>query len=45
VHVAATPPPSRVTAEGLGALERPHPVQAAFIAEQAAQCSYSPTAW
>jgi len=29
-----------VTAEGLGAPDRPHPVQAAFIAEQAAQCGY-----
>src|SRR3982751_6232978 len=29
-----------VTAEGLGAPDRQHPVQAAFIAEQAAQCGY-----
>ena len=29
-----------VTAEGLGSPERPHSVQAAFIAEQAAQCGY-----
>jgi nicotinate dehydrogenase subunit A len=29
-----------VTAEGLGSPDRPHPVQAAFIAEQAAQCGY-----
>jgi nicotinate dehydrogenase subunit A len=28
------------TVEGLGTLEKPHRVQAAFIAEQAAQCGY-----
>jgi nicotinate dehydrogenase subunit A len=29
-----------ITLEGLGTPDRPHPVQAAFIAEQAAQCGY-----
>ncbi len=28
------------TLEGLGTVDRPHPLQAAFIAEQAAQCGY-----
>jgi nicotinate dehydrogenase subunit A len=28
------------TLEGLGTLDRPHPLQAAFLAEQAAQCGY-----
>jgi len=29
-----------VTLEGIGTAEAPHPVQAAFVAEQAAQCGY-----
>ena len=43
---SCTLPVSRVgsadvtTIEGVGTLEKPHPVQAAFIAEQAAQCGY-----
>ncbi|HEY3642937.1 MAG TPA: (2Fe-2S)-binding protein [Xanthobacteraceae bacterium] len=28
------------TLEGLGSIEHPHPLQAAFLAEQAAQCGY-----
>ena len=28
------------TLEGLGTIERPHPLQAAFMAEQAVQCCY-----
>jgi nicotinate dehydrogenase subunit A len=31
---------SVVTLEGLGSLEKPHALQRAFIAEQAAQCGY-----
>ena len=29
-----------VTLEGLGSVQRPHPIQEAFIKEQAAQCGY-----
>jgi nicotinate dehydrogenase subunit A len=29
-----------VTLEGIGTVDNPHPVQSAFIAEQAAQCGY-----
>ena len=31
------------TIEGLGTPDRPHPLQAAFVAEQAAQCGYCVT--
>jgi nicotinate dehydrogenase subunit A len=31
---------SVVTLEGLGNVERPHPLQRAFISEQAVQCGY-----
>jgi nicotinate dehydrogenase subunit A len=38
--IAAVAGKSVTTLEGLGSPEQPHPVQAAFIAEQAAQCGY-----
>ena len=34
-----------VTLEGIGTPEHPHPIQAAFIAEQAAQCGYCMNGW
>ena len=40
VSVAAAVGKRITTIEGLGSPEKPHPVQAAFIAEQAAQCGY-----
>lgn len=40
VSVAAAVGKRITTIEGLGSPEQPHPVQAAFIAEQAAQCGY-----
>ena len=40
VSVAAANGKKITTIEGLGSPEQPHPVQAAFVAEQAAQCGY-----
>ena len=33
------------TLDGLGTAQNPHPVQAAFIAEEAAQCGYCTNGW
>ncbi len=40
VLVDGAPARSCTTLEGLGTVERPHPLQAAFMAEQAVQCGY-----
>jgi nicotinate dehydrogenase subunit A len=40
VSVSAAVGKHITTIEGLGSPDKPHPVQAAFIAEQAAQCGY-----
>ena len=40
VEVGSAAGKSITTIEGIGAGDLPHPVQAAFIAEQAAQCGY-----
>ena len=40
VPVSAVAGKSVTTIEGLGSPEKPHPVQAAFIAEQVPQCGY-----
>jgi nicotinate dehydrogenase subunit A len=40
VPVSAAAGRKVITIEGLGTPDRPHPVQAAFIEEQAAQCGY-----
>jgi nicotinate dehydrogenase subunit A len=40
-RAGAVAAPHRITTlEGLGTPEQPHPLQAAFLAEQAAQCGY-----
>jgi nicotinate dehydrogenase subunit A len=43
VSVASAAGKRVTTIEGLGSPEQPHPVQAAFVAEQAAQCGYCTT--
>ena len=43
VKVATVAQKQVTTIEGLGTPEQPHPLQAAFVAEQAAQCGYCVT--
>ena len=40
VPVSSVAGQSITTVEGIGSAEKPHPLQAAFIEEQAAQCGY-----
>ena len=43
IPVASLPGKKVTTIEGLGTADKPHPLQAAFVAEQAAQCGYCVT--
>ncbi len=43
VQVSAVAGKSITTIEGIGTMEHPHPLQRAFVEEQAAQCGYCAT--
>jgi nicotinate dehydrogenase subunit A len=43
VPVSAVAGKSILTIEGIGSMEQPHPLQRAFVDEQAAQCGYCAT--
>jgi nicotinate dehydrogenase subunit A len=45
IPVAAVDGAEIRTLDGIGSAENPHPVQAAFIAEEAAQCGYCTNGW
>jgi aerobic-type carbon monoxide dehydrogenase small subunit (CoxS/CutS family) len=45
IPVAAVANANIRTLDGLGSAQAPHPVQAAFIAEEAAQCGYCTNGW
>jgi aerobic-type carbon monoxide dehydrogenase small subunit (CoxS/CutS family) len=45
IPVAAVEGAEILTLDGLGTADAPHPVQAAFIAEEAAQCGYCTNGW